>query len=105
MLEFECHLLDIKIACEIGMKNQTINQEDFDKFVEVQSKIKECELKVEDLHNKIELVRSAIDNHIINEPEKEEEIKSVYEPRIELLHVKLTEKVSELNLKKFEFKK
>lgn len=93
MLEFHCHLLDVKIAGEIGLKNQTIDQADFDKFVAAQTKVREFELQAEDLHHKIELVRSAIDYHLLNEPEKEEDIKAVYEPRIELLNEKLAEKV------------
>ena len=96
MLEFRCHLLDIKIAGELAIRNKSLNREEFDKFVKSKSEIRDLEFQAEDLHNKIELVHSAIYNRVTNEPEKEDEIRHIYEPRIKYLNNKLTEKVSQV---------
>ena len=93
MLEFRCHLLDIKIAGELAIKNESLNREEFDKFIKSKSEIRDLEFQAEDLHNKIELVRSAIYSNITKEPEKGEEIRNIYEPRIQFLNDKLAEKV------------
>ena len=90
MLEFRCHLLDIKIAGELAIKNESLNREEFDKFIKSKSEIRDLEFQAEDLHNKIELVRSAIYSNITKEGE---EIRNIYEPRIQFLNDKLAEKV------------
>lgn len=101
MLEFRCHLLDVKIAGELAIKNKTLNRAEFDAFVASQSRIRDLEQQMVENNKTIEMIRSAAHNLILQQPEKEKEISERFEPRIKHFTEELQKKVT-FELKKFQ---
>ena len=93
MLEDRCHLLDIQLAANMAKTNDSIDQAGFDSYVATQSQIRNLEYLVTDYHHKINLVHEAINSAILFEPEKEEQIRELYAPRLIHLNNKMNEKV------------
>lgn len=93
MLEDSCHLFDIKIAASHAISNKIIKHSEFDLYVEKQIQIRRLEYVVEDCDEKINLIQDAIASNLIRNPENEEHIRTIYEPRIKYLISKKEEKV------------
>ena len=93
MMQFRCHLLDVKMAGELGMQNKTLNREEFDKFVASQSNIKLLEQQVADIAETIERMNCAYHKLLLENPEKEEEVTRVFDPRFKHFFQRLQEKV------------
>ncbi|XP_065672288.1 uncharacterized protein LOC124815234 [Hydra vulgaris] len=97
MFEDECHLIDIKLAGELALKNNIIGKADFDKYVNmhVQSNFVKC--VIEDCDNKIALLQDTISLKVICEPDKTEEIRNIYTPRIVYYDLIKNDKIKELS--------
>ena len=90
MLEDRCHFLDIQIAGEIAVKDNKITSDEFKKYVADQKEINDLEYRINDYHEKIQLVQEAINSALIKNPEKEKEIRNIYEPRLTYLNNNLS---------------
>ena len=96
MLEYQCHLIDLKISGNVSVNDKKTNREDFDNYIEIQTNINKSEasaLYIEEKLNK--LINDAITTAILQNPNNEQNIKDTYEPRLIHLRNKLAEKVSE----------
>lgn len=93
MLEFESHLLDVKIAGELGLRNKTLNQKEYNDFIRSQKQIRELELRAQDIHETIELMTTAVHSYVLKDPENEANILKIFAPRFEHFNEKLLEKV------------
>ena len=81
MLERECQIVDIKLSATSETKSEeTISL--FKKINELEATIKSCVEKIELVHNGIAM-------NVIKTPEKEDEIKRIYTPRLEHFNNKL----------------
>ncbi|XP_065665062.1 uncharacterized protein LOC105850185 isoform X2 [Hydra vulgaris] len=97
MFEDECHLLDIKLAGELALKNNTIGKDDFDKYINMHIQSNLIKSVIEDCDNKITLLQDTISLKVLCEPDRTEEIRKVYAPRILYYDLKKTDKMKELN--------
>ncbi|XP_065671101.1 uncharacterized protein LOC136089233 [Hydra vulgaris] len=97
MFKEECHLIDIKLAGELALKNNIIGKADFGKYVNmhVQSNLVKC--VIEDCDNKIALLQDTISLKVICEPDKTEEIRNMYTPRIVYYDLIKNDKIKELS--------
>ena len=77
----------------LAVQNETLDKYGFDQFIAGQIKMKNLQKAIADIDEKINLVHEAIANHILRTPEKAEEIKNVYAPRMELLERKKHDQV------------
>ncbi|XP_047124751.2 uncharacterized protein LOC105844462 [Hydra vulgaris] len=101
MLEDSCHTIDVKIAGRMAVNNQTLEDcEEFNKYIEKQRQIKQLQISIQDLENKTRIITEALETHILYNPENEEYIKLVFEPRIIHFEEKKKEKISELEIMK-----
>ncbi|XP_065647795.1 uncharacterized protein LOC136077113 [Hydra vulgaris] len=126
MFEDECHLIDMLGCCtcftyifgylfkvfqhvrrrmpfnrydgELALKNNIIGKADFDKYVNmhVQSNLVKC--VIEDCDNKIALLQDTISLKVICEPDKTEEIRNIYTPRIVYYDLIKNDTIKELSL-------
>lgn len=96
IMEFKCHLLDVKMAGELGLQNKTINRAEFDAFVESQSRIKLLEQQLADCEETIEQMTLAYHSYLLKNPEKTEEINKIFEPRFKHYTERLKEKVKHI---------
>ncbi|XP_065669741.1 uncharacterized protein LOC136088822 isoform X2 [Hydra vulgaris] len=95
--EDECHLIDIKLAGELALQNNTIGRDDFDKYVNMHIQSNVIKSIIDDCDNKITLLQETILVKVLCEPDKTEEIKKVYVPRILHYDLKRSDKIKELN--------
>ncbi|XP_065648523.1 uncharacterized protein LOC136077972 [Hydra vulgaris] len=93
MFEDECHLIDIKLAGELSLQSNTIGRDDFDKYVNMHIQSNLLKSIIDDCDNKITHLQETISC----EPDKTEEIKKVYGPRILHYDLKRSDKIKELN--------
>lgn len=93
MLELNCRSLDIKILVETAVRNHELDDDEQRQHIEAFNNIHDLERTSRDCEDKITLVHQATAMAILKEPEKETEIREIYEPRITYLHKKLREKV------------
>ncbi|XP_047138533.1 uncharacterized protein LOC124814664 isoform X2 [Hydra vulgaris] len=100
MLENSCHTIDVKIACRMAVNNQTLDCEEFNKYIEKQCQIKQLQISIQDIEDKICIITEALETHILANPENEEYIKLVFKPRIIHFEEKKKEKISELKIMK-----
>ena len=96
MLEDSCYLLDIKIAISNAISDKVINHIEFDIYVQKQIRIQKSEHVIEDCNEKINLIQDAIAANMIRNPEKEDDIRKVYERRMEYLIRKKDQKVKSI---------
>ena len=82
MFKDECHLIDIKLAGELALKNNIIGKADFDKYVSMHIQSNLVKSVIEDCDNKIALLQDTISVKVLCEPDKTEEIRNIYTPRI-----------------------
>ena len=92
-LEDEGHILDLKLLGELAIKNNQLNREELNEHIQNLQKIKDLEQGAQNNHDQICLIQEAISIAIINEPENEDHIRGIYEPRIVYLQEKLQNKV------------
>ncbi|XP_057310202.1 uncharacterized protein LOC130648181 [Hydractinia symbiolongicarpus] len=95
MLESECMNLDIKLAASTAVSKSKNKILSFNDSIAICNKIKDCEKTAKDCEEKIGLIHEAIALNILKKPETEQHIKDIYEPRIDFLQRKMTEKTSE----------
>ena len=93
MFEDRCHLIDLKLSVYMAINNKTINETDFDKFVENHKKLKYLEKSIANFEEKIVLIKDALSVAILREPENEKEVKITYKERINYFQAKIDEKV------------
>ena len=77
----------------MAINNKTINETDFDKFVENHKKLKYLEKSIANFEEKIVLIKDALSVAILREPENEKEFKITYKERINYFQAKIDEKV------------
>ena len=88
MLERECQILDIKLAAASENKSTEI--------IKLFKKVEDLQASIESCEEKIELVHDGITTNIMKTPEKEDEIRKIYIPRLDYLNDKLRKKVNAL---------
>ena len=93
LLEDTCHQIDVKIAGHLALQNKTIDKSAFDEYISQQREIRQLEYIISDLSEKIDLVHDAIATNLIRTPEKEEDIRNMYTPRLKHLQDKKDVKV------------
>ena len=76
----------------MALKNNEFDKNEFNNRIEACNKIKDLEQMIASCEEKNKLVQVAISLAILHEPEKNEYIRSIYEPRIEYAINKLGEK-------------
>lgn len=85
-------MLDLKIAnAEEGIPT---SDSDITIFAELHTQVKNLQYKIDDCYEKVKLVNDAILKNMLENPEKEEEIREIFEPRMEYFQNKAVEKVS-----------
>ena len=90
MLERECQILDIQLLANSEIKSsETIN---------LFRKIDNLENSIQSSKEKIDFVHNGIAANIIKIPEKEEEIRRIYTPRLDYLNDKLKKRKINLHL-------
>ena len=94
LLEDSCHMLDVKLAGEMAMKDQSINRIQFNEYITSQHRIRDLENIINNYNEKINLIYNAVSINILKNPEKAEEIKNVYHQRLTYLEQKKHDKVS-----------
>ena len=102
MFEDRCHLIDLKLSVYMAINNKTINETDFDKFVENHKKLKYLEKSIANFEEKIVLIKDALSVAILREPENEKEVKITYKERINYFQAKIDEKVYMLTITSME---
>ncbi|XP_065646002.1 uncharacterized protein LOC136076632 isoform X1 [Hydra vulgaris] len=98
MFEDECHLIDIKLAGELALKNNIIGKADFDKYVNMHLQSNLVKSVIEDCDNKIALLQDTISLKVICEPDKTVEIRNIYTPRIVNDKIKELSSLNEANV-------
>ena len=72
MLEDKCHMIDIKIIGKLALNDETLDQEEYDKFITTEISIRNLEHAIADCEEKIILVHDAIATNLIRTPEENE---------------------------------
>ncbi|XP_065645981.1 uncharacterized protein LOC136076620 isoform X1 [Hydra vulgaris] len=98
MFEDECHLIDIKLAGELALKNKIIGKADFDKYVNMHLQSNLVKSVIEDCDNKIALLQDTISLKVICEADKTVEIRNIYTPRIVNDKIKELSSLNEANV-------
>ena len=93
MLEHTCHLLDIKLAAYIATNNGDIQHNELDQYIAVHQKARELEISSEMINEQISLVQEALTTAIMNDPDNEDQIKEIYNARLNHLNKKMNDKV------------
>lgn len=93
MLETACELIDIKISLHTAANNEESGKAEIDSALAKFESICHIEKSIRDYEEKIQLVHEATTLAIIQSPDNEIHIRSVYNLRIEHLQKKLSEKV------------
>ncbi|XP_065640359.1 uncharacterized protein LOC124815901 isoform X2 [Hydra vulgaris] len=96
IFEDECHLIDIKIAIELALKDNMIGKVDFDKYVNMHIQSNLVKSVIEDCDNKIALLQDTISVKVLCEPDKTEEIRNLFTPRIIYYDLIKNNKIKEL---------
>ena len=80
ILDDECHLIDIKFAGELALRNKTIGKAEFDKyiFMHVQSNL--LNSIIADCFEKIAILQDTVGIKVLHEPERAEDILKIYKP-------------------------
>ncbi|XP_047133795.2 uncharacterized protein LOC124811881 [Hydra vulgaris] len=78
MLEDSCHIIDIKIAAKMCLKNQTVNNKSFDEYLALQLKIYEQEKVIAEYCEKITLIHDAMTIQVLCSPENGEYLYEVF---------------------------
>ena len=81
MLESECYHIDFDMAATSGEGNG-LSKEQVEQMKSAFDTIRKCEDDMDDIDHTISLIHQAIASYIAEDPESEEEIKKVYEPRL-----------------------
>ena len=94
MLENSCEIIDMKIAGQMAIQRKELDQHGYNKFINIQQELMTYTKDIGNFEDKIELIRETVTTEILKCPEKEEVIRSVYEPRMEYFENKRKEKVN-----------
>ena len=89
MLEDACHKLDNDIACSSSKEQSNLNNE----YIKMRKHLMELEDSAAKMKDTIELINNAIVAAVLKNPEDEEGIRQIYEPRLNHFSNKLDEKV------------
>nr|XP_047131745.1 uncharacterized protein LOC124810629 isoform X1 [Hydra vulgaris]XP_047131746.1 uncharacterized protein LOC124810629 isoform X1 [Hydra vulgaris]XP_047131747.1 uncharacterized protein LOC124810629 isoform X1 [Hydra vulgaris] len=96
MLEDGCHLIDIKIAAKMCLKNQTVNNKSFDEYIVIQLRIYEKEKAISEYCEKITLIHEAMSIQVLRSPENKEYLYEIFHPRVVHFMKKKNAKIIEL---------
>ena len=96
MMEKDCLMLDIKLAGQKALKNNTMTAEEYEKHVEAYKKVIELKSSIEELEETINLVTEAVALNVMKQPENEDFIHATYQPRLDFLNKRLQKKVKNL---------
>lgn len=92
LLERECYALDFKITAYTG-DGKGLSDVQINTIIQGHQQIVELESSIEDNLATVDLVVEAAAANVFKNPEKELEIRQIYEPRLEFLNKKISEKV------------
>jgi len=92
MLESQSRIINFKIMT-MTRNTDKLNEEEIEKAITAYHQIIDMEQGIEKCQETIELIQEAAAMAISKTPEKEEEIISVYQPRVDYFVNKIKEKV------------
>ena len=94
MFEEEAHELDILIAAEGVLKNDSsICSEKYHEFMSKQKQLSDLQSSIFNLDEQMQLVNDAMTMATLNNPENVENIKSIYFPQLDFLKKRKKEMV------------
>ena len=93
MLEDECHLIDIKLAGELALRNKNIGKAKFDKFISMHVQSSLLNSVIRDCLEKIALLQDTVGIKVLCDPERAEDILKIYQPRILYYELRKNKKV------------
>jgi len=79
MLEDDCLILDIKMSGQNAVKDNKLTTEEYEDHIDAYNKITDIEHAISDCEEKIELIIEAATLNICQNPEREEQIQSIYQ--------------------------
>jgi len=100
MMESECYEIDLELASMMTSTDEHVASEIFQKYITDLQTIKSLERSIETYNEQISLIADVVISQIADTPEREDEIKTIYDPRTEYLNKRKEEKI--LNLKDYE---
>ena len=94
MLEDECYQLDLEIATMMAERSTEYNQnQNFQSYIASCKSILVLEKSIEKSKNELEFLNDSILVQILHNPQNEDFIKSIYQPRIDELDQQLSHQV------------
>lgn len=94
-MESECYEIDLELASMMTSTDENVASEIFEKYITDCQTIKSLERSIETYNEQISLIADVVISQIAATPEREDEIKAIYDPRTEYLNKRKEEKVND----------